>query len=107
MPVPDHSLVGKWRIAEMELWDTDFVDLLGPAYIAFDRRRCGAFAFGAVHGSLDCRYGADSVDFTWQGFDEMDPASGDGDAALDEGGLLVGEIRFHNGDESGFKARRG
>lgn len=35
----------------------------------------------------------------------MDEASGDGFAELDAHGSLSGEIRFHNGDESGFKAR--
>jgi transposase-like protein len=34
------------------------------------------------------------------------PACGDGDAELDEDGPLVGEIRFHGGDESAFKAHR-
>src|SRR5258707_3158801 len=48
-----------------------------------------------------CSSGAD---FTWQGHDEMDEASGDGFAELDAHGSLSGEIRFHNGDESGFKA---
>jgi hypothetical protein len=36
----------------------------------------------------------------------MDPASGAGEAELGEDGLLTGEIRFHNGDDSTFKARR-
>jgi hypothetical protein len=54
----------------------------------------------------DSPYGPDSVRFTWQGSDEMDPASGAGDAELDEDGLLTGEIRFHDGDDSTFKARR-
>ena len=90
----------------MALWDADFLDLVEPAYIRFDRQGGGEFVFGAVHGSLDCRYGRDSVDFTWQGSDEMDPACGDGDAELDEDGSLVGEIRFHGGDESAFKAHR-
>jgi hypothetical protein len=106
MPAHDHPLLGKWRIVEMELWDADFVDLVEPAFIAFDRQGRGEFVFGAVHGSLDCRYGRDSVDFTWQGFDEMDPVCGDGDAELEEDGSLVGEIRYHDGDESAFKARR-
>ncbi len=106
MPAHDHPLLGKWRIVEMELWDADFLDLVEPAYIAFDRQGRGEFVFGAVHGSLDCRYGSDSVDFTWQGSDEMDPVCGAGDAELDERGWLTGEIRFHGGDESTFKARR-
>ncbi len=48
---------------------------------------------------------ADGVDFTWAGNDEMDEASGDGWAELQEDGSLTGEIRFHNGDDSTFIAR--
>ncbi len=99
-------ILGKWRIAEMELWDADFLDMLEPACIAFDAKGGGEFVFGAVRGDLDCRYGSDEVRFTWQGFDEMDPASGAGSAKLDQAGVLMGEIRFHRGDESTFKARR-
>jgi hypothetical protein len=106
MPARDHPLLGKWRIVEMALWDADFLDLVEPAYIVFDRQGRGEFVFGAVYGSLDCRYGRDGVAFTWQGSDEMDPACGDGHARLDEDGSLVGEIRFHGGDESAFEARR-
>jgi hypothetical protein len=99
-------LLGRWRIVEMELWDVDFLDLVEPAYITFDAHGRGEFAFGAVRGDLDCRYTSRGVSFTWQGFDEMDPVSGGGEATLDETGLLTGEIRFHLGDESTFKARR-
>jgi len=106
MPTHNHPLLGKWRIVEMALWDTGFLDLVEPASISFDAQGRGAFVFGAVQGSLHCRYGPDSVRFTWQGFDEMDPVCGAGDAELDEGGLLTGEIRFHDGDDSTFKARR-
>lgn len=106
MPVRDHPLLGRWRIVEMELWDADFLDLVEPAYITFDQQGGGEFVFGAVHGSLDRSYGPEDVGFTWRGSDEMDPACGDGDAELDEDGSLVGEIRFHGGDESAFKAHR-
>jgi hypothetical protein len=30
MPAHDHPLLGKWRIIEMELWDSDFLDLVEP-----------------------------------------------------------------------------
>src|SRR5215208_1401204 len=43
----------------MELWDTDFVDMLEPAYITFEAKGGGEFVFGAVRGDLDCRYGPD------------------------------------------------
>jgi hypothetical protein len=46
------------------------------------------------------------IDFTWEGSDEMDHASGDGWVKLQKDGLLKGEIRFHNRDDSTFKARR-
>jgi hypothetical protein len=29
---------GKWRIAEMDVWDNEAIDLLGPAFIAFKGR---------------------------------------------------------------------
>jgi len=35
----------------------------------------------------------------------MDEACGEGWAELQGGDSVVGEIRFHNGDESGFTAR--
>ncbi len=97
-------LKGKWRIAAMEMWGTDFLDMLEPAYIAFDGKGSGEFLFGCVTASLDCADTPGGADFTWQGHNEMDEASGDGFAELDDDGSLTGEIRFHNGDESGFKA---
>ena len=59
MPSRKNPLLGRWRITEMELWDTDFVDMLEPAYITFEAKGGGEFAFGAVRGDLDCRYGPD------------------------------------------------
>ena len=38
------SLIGKWRIIEMELWDKDFLDMMEPAYIAFDGKAGGEFS---------------------------------------------------------------
>jgi hypothetical protein len=72
------ALIGKWRIVEMELWDTDYLDMVEPAYIRFDPRAGGEFVFGTVTGGLDCRHTGESVDFTWQGNSEMDEASGSG-----------------------------
>ena len=106
MPARKSALLGKWRIVGMELWDTDFVDMLEPAHITFDAKGGGAFLFGAVHGDLDCRYGPGGVRFTWADFDEMHPTSGAGSAKLAPNGSLTGEIRFHHGDQSTFKARR-
>ena len=38
------TLKGKWRIVEMELWDKDFLDMMDPAYIAFDGKAGGEFS---------------------------------------------------------------
>jgi hypothetical protein len=100
------TLIGKWRIVEMELWDTDYLDLVEHAYIRFERGGSGEFVFGVVTGGLDCDYTGKGVDFTWQGHNEMDEASGDGWAELEDNGNLTGEIKIHLSDESTFKARR-
>ena len=34
----DHPLLGRWRIVEMALWDSDFLDLVEPADVSFDAR---------------------------------------------------------------------
>src|SRR4051794_24202833 len=102
----DHPMLGQGRSLEVAPGGSAFLDPGEPAYIRFDAQGGGEFVFGAVQGSLHCRYGPASVRFTWEGSDEMDPASGAGEAELDEDGLLTGEIRFHNGDDSAFKARR-
>jgi hypothetical protein len=49
---------------------------------------------------------AAGVEFSWEGNDESDPASGRGWAVLEEDGSLSGRIFFHLGDDSGFTAVR-
>ena len=46
------TLTGRWRITKMALWDKDFLDMMEPAYIAFDSKLGGEFAFGCVTGDL-------------------------------------------------------
>ena len=99
---------GRWRIAETDVWDNPDLDLVEPAHITFDN--AGSFAFVAVTGQLDVRYGARDgsacAEFSWEGFDDNDPASGRGWAALGTAGRLVGHIFIHNGDDLGFVAER-
>jgi len=73
-----HPLIGKWRITEMDLWDADYIDMLGPGHIQFDRAG-GEMKFGAVQIGLDCHYAPDSV-------------CGDGDADLQPDGTITGGI---------------
>jgi hypothetical protein len=101
-----NPLIGKWRIVETDLWGKDYLDMLEPAFIAFKDDGRGEFRFGCVTAGLDCHYSSAAADFTWQGADEMDEASGDGLALLEDDGSLTGEISFHRGDEATFKAKK-
>ena len=105
-----HAFLGDWRIAQMELWDRDYLDLEGPAYITFGQDRLGSFQFGAVQGGLDFRVTSDSgaakVEFSWDGFNDSERSCGRGWAVLDEV-RLIGRLYFHNGDDSAFVAERG
>jgi hypothetical protein len=93
------QLIGKWRIVEMDLWDADYIDMLGPGRSQFDHDG-GTMAFGAVQIGLDCHYGADSDHFTFSGHDEMTEVSGDGAADREPDGSITGEIRFRWRDEA-------
>jgi hypothetical protein len=101
------GIEGKWRITEMELWDREAIDLLGPAFVEFEGEG-GCFRFIAVDGWMSCehgqRRGRPHVAFTWEGNDECDPASGRGWATLRKDGTLAGRIYIHHGDDSGFTA---
>lgn len=44
------SLAGKWRITQMDLWDREAIDLVGPACIEFGNGHSGSFRFIAVDG---------------------------------------------------------
>jgi hypothetical protein len=46
------SIAGKWRIIDMPGFPADYPDLVEPAYILFERRGGGEFAFGACTGHM-------------------------------------------------------
>jgi hypothetical protein len=102
------AFVGKWRITEMDQWDQDYVDAEEPGHITLENKGLGHFHFGYVHAQLDWRYDPpiDRVEFSFLGSCEGDEMSGRGWAKI-EGKQMVGQIAFHLGDESGFKARKG
>src|SRR6202023_2819198 len=82
-------------------------------YRSLAYRRDGAdseITFGALKGFLDVRYGTRDgsacAEFSWEGNDENDPASGRGWAVLGIAGRLVGHFYIHNGDDSGFVCDR-
>src|SRR5579884_3625785 len=108
-PKPPSPFTGRWRIVSMSAWEQDFVDEEEEGYIEFDGKGWGEFHFGYVHGQMVCRLttrdGEPAVEWTWDGNDEMDPTQGRGWAVL-QGDELHGRIFFHQGDDSGFVAKR-
>ena len=102
--------IGYWRITEMEVWDAEYLDLVVPAFIEFDREQMGQFQFGTVRGWLDCRFGERDgvplVEFSWEGENDNDPGCGRGWGSL-RGDRLEGRLYIHRGDDSGFLALRG
>lgn len=105
-----HRVVGTWRIVEMDLWDLDAIELLGPALLEFNAGGTGSFGFIAVEGYVDWKLAAgrasERIEFSWEGNDEGDPVSGRGWAEVAEDCSLLGRIFFHQGDDSGFRASR-
>ncbi len=100
------QLIGRWRIVEADLWDRDYLDLVEPANIMFNKNGRGEFAFGVVNATMELEYAKRIVLFSWTGFDEGDEISGSGSAELDDDGTIEIEISFHNGDDAVLKAHR-
>ena len=79
---PPASFEGRWHIVSMSMWDEDFINAEEQGYIEFKKGDQGEFHFGYVHGSMDCRAttrdGQPAVEWSWEGNDEMDEASGSG-----------------------------
>jgi hypothetical protein len=109
MTEPDKKVCGVFKITWMEQWDEEFINSDGEGYFRFEKDQTGEFQFGYVYGEMDCRHslrdGKPFIEFSFQGNDENDPASGRGWAVLDDD-ELKGQIFFHQGDDSEFKARR-
>lgn len=106
---PTHQAIGTWRIVDMDAWDLDAIELLGPARIEVTTDGLGQFRFIAVEGDIDWKStttDADRIEFSWTGNDEGDPVSGRGFATVDDVGELVGHLYFHHGDDSEFRAVR-
>ncbi|EAQ33601.1 hypothetical protein NB311A_00070 [Nitrobacter sp. Nb-311A] len=95
------SVRGKWRVVQ-----TPDYDMAGPnSYILFAKDD-GEFALDCLTGSIHGRCEGDAVEFTWDGSDEMEPATGHGWAEVRADGSLEGEISLEGGDHISFIARR-
>ena len=99
---------GKWRIMEMEMWNSNYFDMEVEAYIKINADGSGEFQFGLVHGYIDglVTKHDDRFEFTWDGNDECEEASGSGWLQLKDKDSLDGHIELHTGDESDLVAKR-
>lgn len=104
-----NTYCGIWRIVDMEMWDADYLDMEVPAFLTIHRDLTGEFQFGLVRGELDGRLEASGdetrFDFSWSGFEEIDPTSGRGWLLFD-GDVAQGRFYFHLGDDSGITVER-
>ena len=102
------ELEGTWHIYEMEAWDEDYFNMEVQEFIEIMPKYTGYFQFGLVRGSLDMDEidGDGRIDFTWNGADENDEASGGGWLKLKDKNTLEGKIKFHEGDSSTLLAKR-
>lgn len=101
---------GVWHIVEMDMWDEDYCNMEGQAFIRVDANGVGNFQFGLVSGGIDGEVvktgNAERFEFTWEGQDECDPALGSGWLMFSGQNKLKGRIKFHLGDSSEFVAVR-
>jgi hypothetical protein len=104
------QFTGTWHIYEMSMWDEEYFNMEVQAYIQIDEKGFGDFQFGLVVGDIDSNNIKDSsvekLEFTWEGSDECDPASGSGWLKLKDKNILEGNIKIHRGDSSTFLAKR-
>ena len=101
---------GTWHIYEMTLWDEDYFNMEVQAYLRIGSNGIGEFQFGLVSGGMDGEIvqtgKVERFEFTWEGQDENDPASGSGWLKLIEKDKVKGKTKFHLGDSSEFLAVR-
>jgi len=72
------QIAGRWRITEMEMWDSDYCDMEVEAFIEFGSDGTGTFQFGLVR--------------SW--------------AVLEGNRTITGRIFIHQGEDSSFRAEK-
>ena len=97
--------IGTWHITKMSEWDSEYCNMEVQAYIRIKKNELGEFQFGLVSGNIDGKKSGDTFEFTWDGSDECDDASGSGwmkikDDGIEGGGTLGGAINDEKGKGS-------
>lgn len=104
------KFAGTWHIYEMDQWDEEHFNMEGQAFVLIREDGAGEFQFGLVSGEIDGsirKTGAhERLEFTWDGSDESDLASGTGWFTLKDADTLEGMIDLSYGDRSTLLAKR-
>lgn len=94
----------------MSNWDNEFMDEETQAFNVFAAGGRGEFHFGHVLCGIDWRpeqrRSGPGIAFTFDGYNEIDPTTGRGWAAVQSGGTLKCHLYFRQGDASAFCATR-
>ena len=93
----------------MELWGKDYLNMVGRACIEVGDDGRGRFRFGLVSAEFEGHVVSgpeERFEFTFEGYDENDPVHGFGWIRKINEDTIEGEIVFHDGDRSKFRAKR-
>ena len=96
------AIDGVYGITETEVWSKEAIDIVEPGYIEIQGNR-GQLHFICIDGQMKIKKAKDNYTFTWEGTDEGDPISGNGDFTVN-GDTLTGRIYINDGDDSSFIA---
>ncbi|GAX61435.1 hypothetical protein SCALIN_C22_0146 [Candidatus Scalindua japonica] len=104
------SYVGKWRITETSVWDTEYLDELEEASVEFTKES-GTMTFGYIHIEMDVVKdeigGIEILGYSFVEDDEDDEVSGWGwfrqTLTKDK---MEGKIYFHYGESSQIRIAR-
>lgn len=95
--------IGQWEITDMDSWEVEsgwFIELNGKG--------SGSLHFLYVNAEIDyrieCNGDQERADFSFHGDDEGEEVFGRGWIKI-EGENLEGYLCFHQGEESGFRAK--
>ena len=94
------KVIGRWRIVASDLWDREYLDLAGPAYLQIGAGGWAEFSFGALTATAELEYGRRVIFLHSSGFDEGDAVGGGGSAELQDDGSLEIELSFDDGDDA-------
>ena len=102
------DFTGTWGVVSSPDFDEEYLTLGGPPYVTLRQNGVfvkGEYSIGVMRGTINGGAHGNSIDFHFQGNDEMEDAFGEGEATL-EGERLIFELRHYHGDEYAFHCER-